>query len=409
MERAIPSGLKFAESLIFNSPEPVLMKIAIVHNDYGMFSGEEAVVRDHAALLSSLGHEIIFFRRSSAELKSIAGNVKGFLCGIWNPTSRRKFASFLDKNRPDLVHIHNLYPLINPCILPEAKERHIPVVMTLHNFRLFCPNGLFSVNNRICEKCAQQGSVLPCLRNNCLGSRFKTLGYALRTKVAQYFRWYLDNVDLFLCLTEFQRDKLAGYGLQKNKCRVVPNFIDAAWLERAVQSPPGSKGYVAYMGRLSEEKGIDLLLDAARKLPDIPFKIAGNGAEKFRRQAPVNVEFLGYLTGDAQFEFMRNAKLQVMSSRWYEIFPTTLLQGMSLGVPAIVPDLGGMPGIVGRGGVAFVGGNAHDLSQKIEFFWHDEAECRNAAMEAQYRVKTLFAPAVVGKLLWKHYSSLLVK
>ena len=130
------------------------MKIAIVHNDYGNFSGEEAVVRDHAALLSGLGHEVVFFRRSSAELKGAAGNIRGFFCGIWNPVSRKRFAEFLDREKPDIVHIHNLYPLINPCVLPEAKKRKIPVVMTLHNFRLVCPNGLFSVGNRICAECA---------------------------------------------------------------------------------------------------------------------------------------------------------------------------------------------------------------------------------------------------------------
>jgi len=381
------------------------VKIAIVHNDYGKFSGEEAVVRDHAALLQPLGCEVVFFRRSSTELKGTIGKIKGFVCGVWNPISRCHFASFLDQETPDIVHIHNLYPLINPCILPEAKKRHIPVVMTLHNFRLFCPNGLFAVNNTVCEECAQTNSVMPCLKKNCLYSRFKTLGYALRTRTAQHLRWYLDNVDRFLCLTEFQRNKLVSYGLPAEKCMIVPNFIESDWLKKAKNASAGAKAYVAYMGRLSEEKGIDILLKAAEILPEIPFKIAGNGAEKYKRAATSNVEFVGYLTGDPQFEFMRNARLQVMTSRCYENFPTTLLQGMSLGVPAVVPNLGGMPGIVGKGGTTFECGNAEDLAKQIQRLWTDVTAYQNASADAVKRVNDFYSPGIIGEQLFEIYKS----
>lgn len=344
------------------------MKIAIVHNDYGKFSGEEAVVRDHAGLLSAHGIQIVQFRRSSAELHGLPGAAKGFFSGLYNPFSRQRFAAFLDAEKPDVVHIHNLYPLISPCILPEARRRGIPVVMTVHNFRLFCPNGLFFDGKGICESCAEKRSVLPCLKKNCLHSRFKTLGYALRTWSAQHCRWYADHVDRFLCLTQFQLEKLVSYGVSRDRCRIVPNFIDESWLKTAQKAAPGSAGYVAYMGRLSEEKGIDLLLSAARELPEIPFKIAGHGAEKYFSIAPRNVEFTGYLTGRAQFEFMRNAAIQVMASRCYENFPTSLLQGMALGIPAVVPRLGGMPEIISGAGDAFEAGA---LTETLGKLWHD--------------------------------------
>jgi len=385
------------------------MKIAIVHNEYGKFSGEEAVVRDHAALLQSLGCQVVFFRRSSAELKGLRGKLKGFLSGLWNPFSRRRFAKFLEAEKPDVIHIHNLYPLITPGVLPEAKKRNVPVVMTIHNFRIFCPNGLFAVNNVICEECAQRHSVLPCLRKNCLGSRFKTLGYTLRTAIAQHFRWYFNCVDRYLCLTEFQREKLIFYGVDRKKCAIVPNFIDDQWMTRANAASPGTKEYVAFMGRLSGEKGIDLLLDAARDLPDVAFRIAGNDAEQYRSSAPGNVEFVGYLTGDAQFEFMRNARLQVMTSRCYENFPTTLLQGMALGIPAIVPALGGMPGIIGAGGATFRPGAADDLRKTIENLWNDNAAFSQASIEAKRRLESQFSPAVVGRMLLDIYSEMMKK
>ena len=202
------------------------MKICIVHNAYGKFSGEEAVVRDHMALFRAMGCEVIEFRRSSEELCGLYGDIKGFVCGIWNPCSVWRFGKFLDAEKPDIVHIHNLYPLVNPAILPQAKKRGIPVVMIVHNFRLFCPSGLFAVDNAICEECAQKASVRYCLRKNCLDSHFKTLGYVLRHwKTVHY---YQENVDRFLCLTDFQKRKLVQYGVPESKCRVLPNFIDNA-------------------------------------------------------------------------------------------------------------------------------------------------------------------------------------
>lgn len=381
------------------------MKIAVVHNDYGKFSGEEAVVRDHIALLQDHGCEVVEFRRSSAELHGFGGAVKGFLSGIYNPFSRRKFAHFLEAEKPEIIHIHNLYPLLNPCILPEAKKRKIPVVMTVHNFRLFCPNGLFAVNNRICEDCAQQKSILPCLRKNCLHSRFKTLGYALRTWIAQRRHYYLDNVDCFLCLTEFQREKLVAYGIPAERCVIVPNFIDAQWLERAGQTTSEPGGYVAYMGRLSEEKGIDLLLAAAKQLPEIPFKLAGNGADAYREAAPANVEFVGYLTGDAQFEFMRHAKIQIMASRCYENFPTTLLQGMALGVPALVPNHGGMPEIIQGAGEAY---SFETMISAIRALFQNSARLEEYRHGALRQIQN-FSPAYCEKLLTQVYLAFTTK
>lgn len=379
------------------------MKIAIVHNDYGKFSGEEAVVRDHAELFRAHDCEVVFFRRSSAELHGLSGSVRGFLSGIRNPFSAKRFASFLDSEKPDVIHIHNLYPLISPCILPEAKKRGIPVVMTVHNFRLVCPNGLFSRSGQICEECAERHSVKPCLRGNCLNSRMKTLGYAFRTAVAQKNGWYINCVDRFLCLTEFQKNKLVHYGIPEEKCRIVPNFIDPGWLAKAEKTPCGSAGYVAYMGRLSEEKGIDLLLRSARELPEIPFRIAGNGAEKYREGAPSNVEFAGYLTGDAQFEFMRNARIQIMASRWYEIFPTALLQGMSLGIPALVPNLGGMPGIIRGAGEAFAPGS---MTETIRLLWSDPAKLETYRSGALLRIRD-FSPETCWILLDQIYQELI--
>lgn len=379
------------------------MKIAIVHNDYGKFSGEEAVVRDHIDLLSSNGCKVVSFRRSSQELHGLIGAAKGFFSGIWNPVSQKHFACFLDRERPDIIHIHNLYPLINPCILPEAKRRGIPIVMTVHNYRLLCPNGLFTIHNQICEECAIQKSILPCLKRNCLHSPLKTLGYALRTVCTQKNRWFLDCVDRFLCLTEFQKRKLISYGIPKEKCRVIPNFITFSWLDQASHVSLGQANYVAYAGRLSEEKGIDLLLNAAKKLPKIPFLLAGNDAEQYKGNAPANVQFTGYLTGNILFEFMRNARLQIMTSRCYENFPTSLLQGMALGIPALVPNLGGMPEIIRGAGESF---EFEHLVDSIQSLYHDPERLKIYREGALRRIQD-FSPEVCRDLLLRNYQECL--
>lgn len=373
------------------------MKIAIVHNDYGKFSGEEAVVRDHAKLFRANGCEVVEFRRSSAELTGLYGKLKGFVSGIWNPIGVRRFAEFLDRERPAVVHVHNLYPLIHPAILPEVKKRGIRLMMTVHNFRLFCPSGLFAVDNALCEECAKFASVRPCLRKNCLHSRFKSLGYAWRHWATVHH--YFENVDCFLCLTAFQKQKLCQYGVPEAKCRILPNFIDTEWLAKARETPAGNGGYVAYMGRLSEEKGIDLILEAARKLPQIPFRLAGNGAEAFRSQAPANVEFVGYVTGEAQFEFLRNARVQVVASRCYENFPTSLLQGMALGIPAVVPAGGPMPDIIGGAGQAFAAGMLPDVLAQL---FGNEKLIRQFRSSALVRIEEFTA-----EKYWEKYARLL--
>lgn len=376
------------------------MKIAIVHNDYAKFSGEEAVIRDHEVILRNHENSVVFFRRSSAELHGLSGAAKGFFLGPYNPFIRKIFLKFLVTENPDIVHIHNLYPLITPSILGCVAELKIPLVMTVHNYRLFCPCGLFFQNGTICEECANTQSAWPCLRHNCLNSRFKTLGYAVRFAWERQRQYYQQYVDRFLCLTEFQRHKLIEYGINAERCRVVPNFIGEEWWRRARDVSPSNGKYVAYMGRLGKEKGIEIILEAARKLPDIPFRLAGAGAECWRSSAPSNVEFTGYLTGKAQFEFMHHARLNIMASCWYECFPTTLLQSMALGIPCLVPRLGGMPEIIRGAGIAYAPGN---LAEVIEQLWNNEPLRQTYVVGAQKRIED-FSPEVGWKHLRESYA-----
>jgi glycosyltransferase involved in cell wall biosynthesis len=397
------------------------MKILLVHNSYGKFSGEEAVVADHVALLEEQGHEVCRFTRSSAELTGLLGFIKGFCAGLGNPFMKTAFRKSLADASPDVVHIHNLYPLISPLILPECTRAGIPVVMTVHNVRLVCPNGLFFSHGQICEQCTSTPiKEWNCLLKNCEGSYAKSGGYALRSWLARMRRQYLDHVSLFCCLTEFHRRKLCEVGIPEDRTCMIPNCIQVSQADslnheetpdqkhnnqdkEAETNRNGKGNYVIYAGRLSHEKGIDLILEAAKSLPHIPFKLAGSGEEVYKVDAPENVEFLGFVDKAVLPKMYREARLCVMASRCYEGFPTSLPEAMLQETPTIVPNHGGMPEIVGNKNLVFEPGNARALADRIEELWENPHRCAELGWTARTRVLENYTTDVVYPLLMNAY------
>jgi glycosyltransferase involved in cell wall biosynthesis len=416
------------------------MKIAIVHNYYGKLSGEETVIENLAALLAGRGVSVCRFSRSSADIEDkLSGKMAAFFSGIHNPFAAKAFGEFLKNNRPAVVHIHNLYPLISPSILAVCKVFSVPVVMTVHNFRLVCPNGLLLSHNEICHRCLG-GREYWCVLRNCENSVFKSTGYALRTAAARMLRRYFDNVDHFICLSEFQKNILVGEGLPVDRVSVLANPVSLsgtledekrmappafAGLRRQVNSgmtdewipasagmtkagveqsdgalgddivtgmgvhppsiPPvkggknadekGRGGYVAYVGRISPEKDIFTLLEAARRLGDVPFKFAGDyhRMPEVLKNKPLNVEFLGQLGAKEIVEFYRNTRMVVFATRCYEGFPTVLLEAMSHGLPIVCSRIGGLPEIVEEdvNGLLYEPGNVAELTARIQALWKD--------------------------------------
>lgn len=232
------------------------MKVLLIHNEYGKYCGEEAVVDRMERMLSANGHIVRKYTRSSAEIpKMLLGKVRAFFAALYNPLSNWHLIRILDSFQPDVVNIHNLYPFISPSALFIIKKRKIPIVMTVHNFRLICPTGLFMRNGFPCEACLQGGE-WNCIKYNCEHTLFKSVGYALRNWFARITEAYTHCVDRFACITEFQRQKLIAAGFDEAKIEVIPNFLDH------IEEPSRTKGaYVAYSGRLSFEKGVDLIID----------------------------------------------------------------------------------------------------------------------------------------------------
>jgi glycosyltransferase involved in cell wall biosynthesis len=386
------------------------MKILLIHNKYTKYSGEEAVVNSQIKLLRRNGHAVSTYFRSSEEIEFMSnGKIKVFFSAIFNPRSIKEIKDIIRKEEPDIVHIHNLYPLISPSILPVIKKMGIPIVITVHNYRLLCANGLFFNNGEICEKCTGTGKELNCITNNCESSIFKSTGYALRNFWARKNKYYIDCVDIFLCLTEFQKNKLISNGFSSDKCRVIPNFYDKEILETGNDIPGGN--YVAFAGRISPEKGIPLLLEAALILPNIPFQLAGEIRNGYANELniPNNVTLRGMLNSDELSNFYRNAYCLVLPSICYEGFPMVFPEAMAHKLPIIAPNMAGYPEIAvdNNNGLLFEPSNVESLSNTIVKLWNDGELSLKLGVNGFEKVKKKYSAPVYTKLLENVYSQIL--
>jgi len=337
-------------------------------------SGEEIVVRSLQKLLTERNHRISTYFRSSAEISgNKLGMAKAFFTGIYNVSSKQQVRHLIRTQKPDIVHIHNVFPLISPSVLGECRRAGVPIVMTVHNYRLVCPNGLHMTKGVVCERC-NNGREWNCVINRCEGSLLKSTGYAIRNAVARKMKLFHRNVTLYAALTDFQKSKLVRAGFPADRISVLPNMIHS--------TTPASEelgNWVGYVGRVSREKGIETLLAAAAKLPHIEFRIAGayDRMSHLLDGAPENVKFVGHLNSEELPSFYRRSRMIVLCSTWFEGFPTVITEAKMHGKPVICSRIGGLPEIVddGRTGLLFTPGNEHELAEHIQTLWSDPRRC----------------------------------
>ncbi|MHA4809111.1 glycosyltransferase family 4 protein [Flavitalea flava] len=372
------------------------MKILITHNDYGRRSGEEAVVDKMGEMLKAHGHDICFYRPSTADHQhGLVSKIRMFLSGVYSYRGVKGIKKALLKENPDIINIHNLYPFISPAALFACKAAGIPIVMTVHNYRLVCPTGLFLRDGQPCELCLQQGNEWGCVRYNCEKNLSKSFGYALRGYVARKIGAYQKNVDRYVCLSSFQKKKLIEAGFTAEKIMVIPNSVPVP--------PPYSETpgiYIAYVGRLSEEKGWDLLMGIAGKNPELKIAVAGFIHEHTTSGAiPSNIHFAGYLDQTELMEFYRRARFLVIPSRCYEGFPLVALEAMAMGKPVIAPDHGGFTEIIGKGrhalGCLFRPNDPLDLEAAILTLWKDENLIRELGKRCVERIHSFYSSEII--------------
>jgi glycosyltransferase involved in cell wall biosynthesis len=338
------------------------MRILIVHNAYQQRGGEDAVVESETQLLRSRGHDVRTFVRHNNEIEGMG---KGALAQQtwWSRESVERIDQSMSAWHPDIVHVHNTFPLISPSVYWAVARKGIPVVQTLHNFRLICPQAMFLLEGRICEDCVGHSTwrsvTRGCYRKSKLQSAVLTGMLSLHRSIGTY----KNKVTRYIALNDFCRRKFIEGGLPADKIVIKPNFVD-------YPAPQGAErdGFL-FVGRLSAEKGTGVLAEAARQAPEVCVRIAGTGPEAHQLQDVPNAKMLGALGGDDVRRQMETATALVLPSIWYENFPRTLVEAYAAGLPVIGSRLGALEELIEDGvtGLLFEPGNADDLASKIRW------------------------------------------
>src|SRR5712692_7087883 len=321
------------------------MKLLLVHNRYRQSGGEDTVFEFEASLLARRGHEVDRVLVSNDDIQSFSEKTRTALSLTWNKAGYALVAGAIERFRPDIVHVHNFFARLSPSVYDAAVEAGIPVVQTLHNFRITCANGLLLRNGAPCELCVT-GSPYNAVRFRCYrNSRVGSIAVARMIAAHRRRGTWRKKVARFVALSEFARDRFVAAGLPAERITVKPNGTDDPGAR-----PEGPTTAVLYVGRLSEEKGVRTLLEAARGA-SVPIRIVGDGPlrAELEATAPKTVAFLGHLSRDAVLAEMARALCLVVPSIWYENFPMTLVEACAVGLPAIVSRLGALPEIVEDG------------------------------------------------------------
>jgi glycosyltransferase involved in cell wall biosynthesis len=373
------------------------MKVLLVHGAYQQFGGEDSVVRAEKELLERHGDEVLLYSRHNDEIKqfSVVQKVNFFPQTVYSPKTTREIGDAVRSFRPDVAFVHNVYPLISPSAYHELHSLGVPAVQVLHNFRPFCPNGLFYTQGKVCEDC-KGGNYLNAVRKRCYKDSYLLSGLYALTLGANRLAGMVNKITGFICLTEFFKIKMLEAGVPENKLFVRPNFVYAPSL-----SPAASDGkYAIYMGRLSPEKGCWTLIRAFEQLPHIPLKILGTGPleqelQDYVRQKGIgNIQFLGFKSGEEKWQLLRNSLCLVVPSEWYENFPVTVLEAFMAAKPVIASRMGGLPYIVedGQCGLLFEAGKVNELIQKIQYLVDDPASATRMGACGRRLSETKYGP-----------------
>lgn len=374
------------------------MRILVAHNRYQHRGGEDAVVESEIELLRSNGHEVELFERENTEIGAMSA--PGVAIGaIWARASAAEIERRIDAFRPDVLHAHNTFPLISPAALWVASARGVPVVQTLHNFRLICPQAMLLREGRVCEDCVGR-LPWPSVVHGCYqGSRLKTTVVATMVTLHRGLGTWHNRVSRYIALNEFCRRKFIEGGLPAARIVVKPNFVDR------LPPPIRPRAGLLYVGRLSPEKGLGVLADALVQLPQARLRVAGAGPAAASIAGTPGATLLGALPIEQVLDEMASASALVLPSLWYENFPRTLVEAFASGLPVIASRLGAMAELIDdeRTGLLFEPGSAVDLAGRIR--WAQDNPDRMAEMGRLARLvyEAHYAPAQNLRMLTSIY------
>jgi glycosyltransferase involved in cell wall biosynthesis len=381
------------------------MKILQAHNYYQQPGGEDGVLDSEAKLLTGRGHSVVRFTRHNDEIGnvnslSLAGNT------IWSRESSKAIRLLLQRERPDILHVHNTLPLLSPSVYYAARTEGVPVVQTLHNYRLICPNAFLFRDGRVCEECVGKRVALPSIRHACYhGSKGASGAIAGMLLAHRLLGTWSNTVDSYIALTDFAAGKFVEGGLPITKIVVKPNFLDT---DPGIGEHLGS--FAIFVGRLSPEKGLASLV-AAWTDQKLDLRIVGDGPDRDRlfHGSNGNVYWMGRQPKEQVLSLMQDARLLIFPSVWYEGFPLTMLEAFATGLPVIASRLGSAAEIVedGRTGLHFNPGDPVDLAAKIRWAVDHPDEMREMGRQARAEYELKYTAAKNYEMLISIYEKVI--
>jgi glycosyltransferase involved in cell wall biosynthesis len=369
------------------------MRILLLHNHYQQGGGEDVVVEREKALLENKGYDVRLLTADNSTIAGIGSQFSAACSSIFSRSSRDRIQIEISSFRPDVVHVHNFFPLLSPSVYYACRDTGVPVVQTLHNFRTMCSSALLFREGRVCEDCIGRSMPWPAVRHRCYRGSVAGSGVlAAMIAVHRLLGTWKGKIGAYIALTQFAMQKFVEGGLPRDKLFVKPNFVYPQ-PERGRRS--GS--YALFVGRLATEKGIKTLLAAWRTLPqDRVLKVVGDGPLSkevlIACEQHGNIECLGRQSKGAVNDLMDSAAFLVFPSEWYEGFPLVIVEALAKGLPVIASNLGSAAELVAHGktGLLFPPGKATELANAAQWaFSHDSemahmSDAARAEFESKY-------------------------
>jgi len=364
------------------------VRVLLLHDRYRLAGGEDTVVSAEMALLRSRGQAVRLYQVSNCDIDLSVSRARAAARAIYSVRAKRDVSRELADFAPDIVHVHNFFPLLSPSVHFASRRAGAAIVQTLHNFRLLCPNGLLFRHGHPCQDCLGRSVPWPSVLHGCYReSRLATAAVGAMLTAHRALGTWSRMVDVCIAPSDFVREKFVGAGFAPERVAVKPHFL-------AGDSVPGDGrgGYALFVGRISEEKGIETLLGAWERLHGlIPLKIVGDGpllrAMRATARASRDCEWLGQRPGDEVRRLMQGASILVVPSRWYETFGMVIIEAFAAGLPVVAPRHGATAELVdsGRTGLHFTAGDASDLAAAVK--WLVSHPGHLAAMRSRARAE----------------------
>ncbi len=384
------------------------LKILFVNKFLYPKGGSETYIFNLASYLERKGHNVEYFGMEHREnivtnslnlsvnnMEFRGKSIKKFLYPfkiIYSVEAKNKIREIILATKPDIIHLNNFNFQITPSILYEIKKYNIPVVMTLHDYQLVCPNHMLCLENKkkICEECLGR-KYTNCIKNKCIhNSRIKSVLAAAEGTIYYKLGTYEKYIDYFISPSAFLKNKIVEFGEKENKIMTIYNFVSDTTPNKVNDK---KEKFILYFGRLSIQKGIATLIEASKRLPEINFVIAGGGELENQIKGIKNINYVGYKSGEELKALISNALFTICPSQWYENCPMSVLESQMYGTPVIGANIGGIPELIedGKDGLLFKSGNVEDLVSKIKYLYSDTALLKSFSDSCAKRVQQRFS------------------